>query len=176
MPNRRDVFRTLSAALGSAMAAAAAVPGVRFLLDPLFKKGQGGELRPVAKLGRLVPGKPQSFPILADRRDAWVKYPREPVGSVWLVRQGDGAGAGASVVAFTAECPHKGCAIGLASDGLFACPCHMGRFDLDGRPLNEVAPRGMDPLEVTISGGDDPDVLVKFERFRPMGKERKPLG
>ena len=22
----------------------------------------------------------------------------------------------------------------------------------------------------------DPDVLVKFERFRPMGKERKPLG
>jgi menaquinol-cytochrome c reductase iron-sulfur subunit len=174
MPNRRDVFRSLSLALGSAMGLAMAVPGVRFLIDPLFKKGQGGEFRPLTKLGQLAIGEPQSFPILEERRDAWVKYPREPVGSVWLIRRGEGKDA--KVDAFTAECPHKGCAIGMGGDGLFACPCHKAEFDLDGHARNDVSPRGMDSLEVQLSGGDDPDVLVKFERFRPMAKERKPLG
>lgn len=173
MPNRRDVFRSLSVALGSAMGLVLAVPGVRFLLDPLFKAGQGGEFRPLARLDQLAPGKPQSFPILGERRDGWVKYPREPVGSVWLIREGEGATA--KVVAFTAECPHKGCAIGLGGDGQFACPCHMAKFALDGRPLNDVSPRGMDPLDVKLSTGPDPEILVRFERFRPMAKERKPL-
>jgi hypothetical protein len=52
----------------------------------------------------------------------------------------------------------------------------MARFDLDGHALNDVPPRGMDPLELKLSTGPDPEVLVKFERFRPMAKERKPLG
>ena len=59
-------------------------------------------------------GVPRSFAIIKDRTDAWVKYPSEPVGSVWLVRQP--AGAKPEVIAFTAECPHLGCAINL-SDG-----------------------------------------------------------
>ena len=174
MPNRRDLFRSLSLALGSAMGLAMAVPGVRFLLDPLFKKGRGGEFRPMTKLGELAAGKPQAFPVLDVRRDAWVKYPREPVGTVWLVRRGEGTDS--SVVAYSAECPHKGCAIGLGADGKFLCPCHKAEFDLDGRPLNAISPRGMDPLEVKLASGDDPEVLVKFERFRPMSIERKPLG
>lgn len=174
MPSRRDLFRSLSIALGSAMGLVLAVPGVRFLIDPLFKRGQGGGFRPIAKLGELTPDKPVSFPILEERRDAWVKYPREPVGSVWLIRRGEGSDA--KVEAFTAECPHKGCAISLASDGLFACPCHMAKFALDGRALNDIAPRGMDPLELKLTPGPEPEVLVKFERFRPMAKERKPLG
>jgi menaquinol-cytochrome c reductase iron-sulfur subunit len=172
MPSRRDVFRSLSLALGSAMGLALAVPGVRFLIDPLFKKGRGGEFRPLTRLGQLASGKPQSFPILDERRDGWVKYPREPVGSVWLIRRGEGKDA--RVDAFTAECPHKGCAIGLGADGQFACPCHKAEFDLEGRARNEVPPRDMDPLEVQLSDGDDPEVLVKFERFGPTAKERRP--
>ena len=174
MPNRRDFYRSLSVSLGSAMALAMAVPGLRFLLDPLFKKGQGGSFQALTRLDELEPGKPQSFPILADRRDGWVKYPREPVGSVWLVRRGDGASS--EVVAFSGECPHKGCAIGIGGDGLFACPCHLAKFDLEGRPLNDVPPRGMDTLDVELTKGPDPEVLVKFERFRPLAKEKKPLG
>jgi menaquinol-cytochrome c reductase iron-sulfur subunit len=174
MPSRRDVLRSLSVVLGSAMGLVLAVPGVRFFIDPLFKKGQGGSFRPLTRLAQLAPGKPQSFPIIEERRDAWVKYPREPVGSVWLIRRGDGSDA--KVDAFTAECPHKQCAIGLGADGLFSCPCHMGKFDLDGRALNDVPPRDMDPLEVKLSTGPDPEILVKFERFRPMAKEKTPLG
>lgn len=173
MPSRRDFYRSLSVSLGSAMAMVMAVPGLRFLLDPLFKKEQGGTFRALTRLDQLVPGKPQSFPILADRRDGWVKYPREPVGSVWLIRRE--AGASPEVVAFSGECPHKGCAIGVGGDGLFTCPCHLAKFGLDGRPLNDIPPRGMDSLEVELTKGPAPEVLVKFERFRPLAKEKKPL-
>jgi menaquinol-cytochrome c reductase iron-sulfur subunit len=174
MPTRRDLFRSLSAALGSAIGLVLAVPGARFLLDPLFRKGAAGGFQTLTRLGQLEPGKPESFPILEERRDGWVRYPREPVGTVWLVRRGDAPGA--KVVAFTAECPHKGCAIGLGADGKFACPCHKAVFDLDGHTLNEISPRAMDTLEVKLSTDTDPEVSVRFRRFRPMLKEKKSIG
>ena len=91
MPNRRDVFRLGAVALGNLFALALAVPGVRFLLDPLGKKADEGDFRVLTTLGQLPVGEPRSFAIIARRRDAWVQYPEEPVGSVWLVRQPEGA-------------------------------------------------------------------------------------
>ncbi len=103
-----------------------------------------------------------------------MKYPREPVGSVWLVRQP--AGAKPEVVAFTAECPHLGCAVNLSGDGKsFHCPCHTSKFDLRGKPENRVPPRGMDTLDVELTPGDDPEVRVKLRRFRTQEKEKIPL-
>jgi menaquinol-cytochrome c reductase iron-sulfur subunit len=80
------------------------------------------------------------------------------------------------VVAFTSECPHLGCAVNLTSDGKdFLCPCHTSSFDLDGKPRNSVPPRPMDQLDVEISAGVDPEVRVKFQRFRTLRKEKIPL-
>ena len=174
MPNRRDFYRLGAGALGSLFALALAVPGLKFLLDPLGKKSAGGSFRPLTRLGQLRVGEPQSFAIIASRRDAWVKYPEEPVGSVWLVRQADGAKP--PVLAFTAECPHLSCPVNLAPDRKsFLCPCHQANFTFEGRKINEVAARGMDALEVELSGDTDPEVRVKFERFQPQSAEKKPL-
>ena len=113
--------------------------------------------------------------ILEERQDAWVNYPREPVGTVWLVREPGDAKPG--VVAFTAECPHLGCSINLGVDGKsFLCPCHTSAFSFKGEPLNAVPPRGMDLLDVELSEDADPLVRVKFQRFRTMSKEKNPLG
>ena len=174
MLNRRDVYRYGTILLGNAMAVALAIPGVRYLLDPLSKKGQGSGFRTLARLSQLQPGKPEAFPIIESRQDAWVKYSKEPVGSVWLVREGEGPDA--IVLAFTAECPHLGCAVGLAADGKsFFCPCHTSSFAFDGSIQNTIPPRGMDPLEVRRSKDADPKIEVKFERFQSQSKERKPL-
>jgi menaquinol-cytochrome c reductase iron-sulfur subunit len=173
MLNRRHFYRYGAIVVGNAIALALAIPGVRYLLDPLTKKGQAGGFRTLARLSQLTPGKPQAFPIIEERQDAWVKYPKEPIGSVWLIRQ---IGEKPSVAAFTAECPHLGCAVGLAADGKnFLCPCHTSEFGFDGKPENSVPPRGMDPLEVTLSDDPDPRVDVKFERYQTQSKERKPL-
>src|SRR4051794_24728260 len=106
--NRRDFHRLGTVLLSSLMGLALAVPGVAYVLDPLRRKVKGGVSRPLARLSELVVGVPRRYPVIEERQDAWVKYPKEPVGSVWLIRQSDD-----KVRAFTAECPHLGCAVNL---------------------------------------------------------------
>ncbi len=174
MPNRRNFFRLGAVGLVNLFALALAVPGLKYLLDPLGKRSGSGDFRKLARLGQLKIGEPQAFAILAERRDAWVKYPTEPVGSVWLVRQPEGSPE--PVLAFTAECPHLGCPVNLAPDRkTFLCPCHQAAFGFDGKKLNDVPPRGMDRLPVELSTEADPEVAVKFERFQPQTAEKKPL-
>ena len=176
--NRRDWFRYGAVGLSGLVGLALAVPGVVYLFSPLIRRReQESEFRTLARLGELEVSRPQSFPIIDDRQDAWVTYPAEPVGSVWLVRQPEGAKA--PVLAFSAECPHLGCAVNLAASGSsFLCPCHTSAFTLNGERLNAIPPRGMDRLEVAaIDDPGDPnaEVRVKFRRFRTMAKEKIPL-
>jgi Rieske Fe-S protein len=172
--NRRDFYRFGTIALGNLVGLALAVPGVAYLLDPLRRGSKAGGFQRLARLSELTVGQPRSVAVIGERQDAWVKYPREPVGSVWLVRRPEGSKP--EVIAFTAECPHLGCAVNLTADGKgFLCPCHTSAFDHEGRPQNSVPPRPMDTLEVEVTGGDDPEVRVKFRRFRTQEKEKTPL-
>lgn len=173
--NRRDVYRIGTVVLGNAVALTLAVPGVAYLLDPLRRKSAVGGFQKMANLSALKSGQPKSFAVIADRTDAWVKYPKEPIGSVWLVRQ-DTEGEKPKVVAFTAECPHLGCAVNLAADGkTFLCPCHTSAFTFDGAPTNQVPPRPMDTLEVELSDDPDPEIRVRFQRFRTQEEAKVPL-
>ncbi len=138
--SRRGFLGFLTIALGGLIGLVLAVPGAAYVLSPLRKRGRDGGFRTLARLSQLQVGIPQSFAIIEERHDAWVKYPREPVGSVWLIRQQDGADP--PVIALTSECPHLGCAINLMADGKgFLCPCHTSAFDLEGKPKNQVPPR-----------------------------------
>src|SRR5271170_6389440 len=107
--NRRDFYRYGTIALGNVVALILAVPGVAYLIDPLRHKQREGDFDTLTRLGQLDEGVPQAFPIIDERQDAWVKYPREPIGSVWLIRQP--AGAKEPIIALSAECPHLGCAV-----------------------------------------------------------------
>jgi menaquinol-cytochrome c reductase iron-sulfur subunit len=171
---RRDFYRSATVILNSLMGLALALPAMAYLFTPLRKKGREGGFKPLTRLSQLNVGVPRSFAIIEERQDAWVKYPAEPVGSVWLIRQP--VGKQHAVIAFTSECPHLGCAINLTADGKdFLCPCHTSSFDREGKPRNSVPPRPMDQLDVELSDGVDPEVRVKFQRFRTLSKEKIPL-
>jgi Rieske Fe-S protein len=174
---RRDFHRLGSYALGGLIKLAVAVPAIAFLLSPLRKRSQAAAadaFETLTSLSQLKVGIPQLFPIIQDRVDGWVRYPREPAGSVWLIRQP--AGASPEVFAYTTECPHLGCAINLAADGKsFLCPCHTSSFGFEGKPQNQVPPRPMDRLDVELTGDPDPKVRVKFQRFRNLSEEKIPL-
>jgi menaquinol-cytochrome c reductase iron-sulfur subunit len=175
---RRDFHRFGSLVLGGLIKLAVAVPAVAFILSPFRKRGAStnatatdGAFEDLASLSQLEVGVPRSFGIVRDQVDAWVKYPREPVGSVWLIRQP--AGVEPPVIALTAECPHLGCAVNRSADGKgFFCPCHTSAFDIDGKPLNKIPPRPMDQLDVELSNDPDPRVRVRFQRFRALAEER----
>jgi menaquinol-cytochrome c reductase iron-sulfur subunit len=171
---RRDLYRRTTRFLEWAAGLVLVLPAGAHILSPLRKTRSEGSFESLTHLSQLQVGVPRSFAIIEERRDAWVHYPREPVGSVWLIRQPEGAPE--RVVAFTSECPHLGCAVNLGADGKsFLCPCHTSSFDLDGKPRNQVPPRAMDMLEVKLGEGADPEVRVKFQRFRAQTEEKVPL-
>ncbi len=174
---RRDFHRVGSLVLGGLIKLTVAVPALAFVLSPLRKKSQGSgdeAFTTLASLSELTAGSPRSFAIIEDRTDAWVKYPAEPVSSVWLVRQPEGSKP--EVVAFASECPHLGCAISLGAGGKnFLCPCHTSSFDFEGRPQNQVPPRPMDRLSVELTSDPDPKIRVKFQKFRTLAEESIPL-
>jgi menaquinol-cytochrome c reductase iron-sulfur subunit len=176
-PSRRTFHAIASVVLGSVIGAVLSIPGVAFILSPILKGKSSGTddsradgFQALAKLSDLEEGVPKVFPVLGKTKDAWVQYPEEPIGSVWLIRQGK------DVTAFSAECPHLGCAVSLGPEGkTFFCPCHTSTFEFDGKPKNAVPPRGMDTLEVKLSAAEDPEIRVKFLRFRTAIPEKTTL-
>lgn len=136
------------------------VPFVGALASPLVDgrrpRTRRGFVR-VARLDALPIGEPRKVQVASESTDAWIRSARRPVGAVWLVRrQAD------RVEAWSATCPHLGCAIEQARGG-FACPCHRSRFDDHGRRVDGPSPRGMDRLEVRVARGD---VLVRWVTYR----------
>src|SRR5690606_24866760 len=118
--------------------------------------------------------------VRTEHRDAWTRYPNQPIGAVYLVRQPGKK----EPVAFTATCPHAGCFIGYTrGDATFACPCHTSKFNFDGTRTAgaaEVSPRDMDTLPVEIrpskTSGDVEMVYVRFERFQSGTHDKIPIG
>ena len=155
--------------IGSLVALVPLAAGVLVLLDPLRRRGKTGMVRVATLEGVPDDGLPRMFPVIDERSDAWSRYPKAPIGAVYLLRR-EGE---AAPVAYTATCPHAGCFIGYAAgDTQFRCPCHTSTFELDGKRIGgeaSVAPRDMDTLEVELRGRD---VWVRFVRFRT-GRHQK---
>jgi menaquinol-cytochrome c reductase iron-sulfur subunit len=142
------------------MAVPVATGAVAFL-NPLGQKSQGGQFLRLASLDAIpTDGTPLRVSVIADRTDAWNRFPQESIGSVFLRREGK------SITALQTLCPHAGCAIGfdMAAKKYF-CPCHSASFDLAGARTDAVSPspRDMDSLEVEVR--DQNEVWVKFQTF-----------
>ncbi|MGI9428946.1 MAG: ubiquinol-cytochrome c reductase iron-sulfur subunit [Bythopirellula sp.] len=173
--DRRSFFAILTG--GLAMLAPIGA-GVWAFLSPLFRKADSPQVR-VALLEQVPDdGKPYFFPVVTDRQDAWTHYQAQKVGAVYLMRQPGEE----QLVAFTAKCPHAGCAVGYSvEEEKFKCPCHTSAFNLDGSRVNgddEVAPRDMDTLAVELNpidvgdGQSVTEVLVTFVDYKTGHSEK----
>jgi menaquinol-cytochrome c reductase iron-sulfur subunit len=158
---RRGFLKGVFGALAAAIAAVVGVPITVAFLDPSHRRTVtgGGGPRAFGKLADLPLGVPQRRDVVSGRQDAWDRSDPKPVGAIWLLRRDQ-----SRVDAYSAVCPHLGCAIGYDGEKrAFTCPCHDSAFALDdGRRLKGPAPRGLDPLPVEIHEGK---VLVTYEQF-----------
>jgi menaquinol-cytochrome c reductase iron-sulfur subunit len=181
-PNSRRSFLAAAAAIltGAVAVLTPIAVGIASFLTPLFRRGSSSKVR-VALLDQVPDdGRPRYFPVIADREDAWTRYPAQRVGAVYLVRKPGEE----KPTAFTAKCPHAGCFIGYTpGEDLFKCPCHTSSFKLDGtraRGDAEVSPRDMDTLPVeiktvkTADGQELAEVWVEFIDYQTGHKERVP--
>ena len=169
---RNFMTQVLAAVIGGVVGLVPFVCGLVFFLDPLLrrKKGGAGKLIKVAIIDSLpASGAPQIFKVIADKSDAWNKYPKQPIGSVFLRKLDDG-----KVTAFHSSCPHLGCTVDYKTDtNSYKCPCHESSFKLDGKKTNDIAPRDLDSLDVEIRNGNE--IWVKFENFRATTAEKIPI-
>lgn len=55
--------------------------------------------------------------------------------------------------AFSAACPHKGCAVGSPREGIMTCPCHGSEFDaVSGKCLKGPADAPLAAYPVKVEG------------------------
>jgi Rieske Fe-S protein len=185
-PQRRSFFvRSAALLLGGIAAAFPFAAGWGVLFDPLRRgrrtsTADGSEPNHFVRVCPLdalpADGTPHQFVVTADIVDAWSRTAAERVGSVFLARtDADGK---PNVIAFTATCPHLGCAVEFdAAGGRFECPCHESGFGKDGQKLFGPSLRGLDPLEVRLVESDNgEEIWVAFQRFRAGVAERIPIG
>lgn len=128
---------------------------------------------PVCPLDALpADGTPREFAVVADIVDAWTHAPAQKIGAVFLARSSKDPN---EVTAFTATCPHLGCAVEFdTTSKQFECPCHKSGFAIDGKKLFGPSRRGLDPLPVKLEDkAGAKAILVKFERFKGGIAERK---
>jgi quinol---cytochrome c reductase iron-sulfur subunit, bacillus type len=175
-PRRSFMAQFLAGAVGVLVGVVPAVVGLATFLNPLRKSVQEKQ-RPegsdaegfydVTALAALN-ATPQSFKIIADRRDAWNVFPQEAIGAVFLALDGKN-----DIRAFNVSCPHAGCAVDYrGGKQAFHCPCHNSSFALDGtRSPESPSARDLDSLETKVS--PDGRVWVKYQNFKAGEKEKK---
>ena len=170
-PPRRNVLAALLAGgLGALAGVLTVVPGINVLVRPLLKEKQSASKKiRVALLAAIPPdGVARSFPVIDERVDQWSRYPREKIGSVYLVRDS----VDAPPRCFSATCPHLGCAVEYKpQQGEFRCPCHTSAFAQDGSVISGPSPRPLDTMEVEVRGDQ---VWVDYQKFRSVVTEKIP--
>ena len=175
-PRRGFLAKSLGLVLGAAALATPVVVGIISFLNPLRQKGQAGELLRLAFLEGLPEGGPPvKFPVIMDRVDAWNRFPKQPVGAVFLRRVAKDV-----VQALQVVCPHAGCFVEYKAEykkhkqvykQVYVCPCHEAVFDLAGKRVEDrsESPRDLDELEVEVRGAE---VWVKFQKFQSSTGEK----
>jgi len=172
-PRRGFLVQFMALVTGGVATMVPLAAGVFAFLDPLRRRANDNGYTRVATLDSVPDdGIPREFPVLADRTDAWNRYPNEPVGAVYLRRvKGE-----TTVAAYSAICPHAGCFVDYAIEhGAFQCPCHDSKFEPDGARVNPEScpsPRDLDTLKVDEERLADGEVWVEFKNFRAGRSEK----
>jgi menaquinol-cytochrome c reductase iron-sulfur subunit len=156
-------MKTLTLVLGGLAYSVPTLSGLVAFLSPLRQKSRAGQSLRLASLDMLPDnGTPLEVSVVADRADAWNRFPNEPIGAVFLRKTEN-----ERIEALNVVCPHAGCSIEYhEADRKFFCPCHSASFDLTGGRIDRTSPspRDLDSLEVEIRNGAE--VWVRFQNFR----------
>ncbi len=130
---RRRFLGVLVGAIGAAVAASFIWPLFRFL-SPNQKAGAEQQVR--------IPKKE-----VADGTPHFFSYQGRPAV---LLQQSPG-----QYVALSAVCTHLGCIVKWVADKQeFLCPCHGGRFSVDGQVLGGPPPEPLATYTVKVAGND----------------------
>ena len=144
LPRRR--FLTLAIGLlNGLIALALAVPGVGYLLTPVFRQGSATWVR-LGSVGDFGSGRPRKVDFKYVSQSGYSRS--EKTRFVWVVADLDES---SKVVVFSPTCSHTGCNVAWQdNEQKFVCPCHEGRYDINGEVVSGPPPRPLTKLPVQI--------------------------
>jgi Rieske Fe-S protein len=180
---RSFIVQFAAAVTGGLVALFPFAAGLGVITNPLrrSRSAAAGDDADSTKFVRICPldalpadGLPREFAVVADVSDAWTHAPAQRIGAVFLTRSTKDPN---EVTAFTATCPHLGCAVEFdASKKEYECPCHKSGFAIDGQKLFGPSRRGLDSLPVKLADRSGAkEVLVEFERFKGGIAAKEPI-
>ncbi|QDV17635.1 Cytochrome b6-f complex iron-sulfur subunit [Gimesia panareensis] len=143
---RRTFLARLSIWLSAVIGVVVALPGIGFVLAPVFKKPKL-KWRPVGKLEDFKVG---GF-VLVQYEDSssvpWAGITAKE--GAWIRRASE-----TEFIAFSINCRHLGCPVRWVDDPrLFMCPCHGGVYYEDGTVAAGPPPEPLKRLQVRINNG-----------------------
>ena len=143
---RRQLLGKMSIGLGVACGAAISVPGIGFVVAPLFRDAPR-EWRPVGKIEQFKVGETVNVVFVDASPLPWAGVTSKT--SAWLRRLDEG-----EFVAFSVNCAHLGCPVRWMEQArLFMCPCHGGVYYEDGRVAAGPPPHPLTRYPVRIQDG-----------------------
>lgn len=148
--SRRKFLGYLIGGIGGVIGAVVAAPLVGYFLSPAWRKSKS-LLTPIARTGDIPIGVPTFVTYEERMRDGW--FVSTLSKGAWVVTKD-----GKEFIVFDPRCTHLNCPYYWDKQKeIFQCPCHDGRFDIDGNVTGGPPPRPLDRLEVMV---EDDTILL----------------
>ncbi len=141
--SRRKFLGYLIGGIGGVIGAVVAAPLVGYFLSPAWRKSKS-LLTPIARTSDIPIGVPTFVTYEERMRDGW--FVSTLSKGAWVVTKD-----GKEFIVFDPRCTHLNCPYYWDKQKeIFLCPCHDGRFDIDGNVTGGPPPRPLDRLEVMV--------------------------
>ncbi|RLQ95110.1 QcrA and Rieske domain-containing protein [Falsibacillus albus] len=141
--SRRQFLNYTLTGVGGFMAAGMLMPMVRFAIDPVLEAEAGGEYHASKQKVSDLTNEPKRVDFKFKQKDAW--YESDVTQMAWVYKDKEG-----KVVALSPICKHLGCTVSWKGNpdypNQFACPCHGGRYEKNGKNIPGTPPTA--PLDV----------------------------
>lgn len=142
--DRRAFIKT--AALSSAAAALAGIPLLTYVIAPTLEKGANKWID-LGMADSLKPGDTEMLSYEFMVKDGWLVLPQR--GFVWARME-----SSETITVFSSTCTHLACnVIWQKEKQIFECPCHSGRFNVEGVPISGPPSKPLKRLDHKIEEG-----------------------
>ncbi len=153
---RRTFLTYVIAAVSAFITAVVGIPLVGSLILPALRQREANWV-PVGPATDFPVGEPKAATVTVTSRDGWIE--QTEAKGIWVINHG-----GSNFTVYNGRCVHLGCAYSWqASQREFLCPCHGGRYSLDGKVLGGPPPRPLDTLQWRLDQGN---LVVQYQDFR----------
>lgn len=145
---RRGFLKIAIAVLNGLIALALAIPGLGYLLTPVFRKGEERWID-LGSIDEFKSMEPQKAIFSYITESGYIREERK--GFVWVLAD---SGEEEHVMVLSAVCTHTGCNVAWHADvGKFVCPCHEGMYNREGEVISGPPPRPLAKLPTRVENG-----------------------